>query len=300
MSDYKYLLGTARPPFLVLTPACVALGWACAALSGQAFHWGDALLVLLGALCAHISVNTFNEYFDFRSELDLHTLRTPFSGGSGTLPAHPGLAPATLALALASLLVCMGVGLYFVTRHATQLLPLGVVGVVLIVAYTRWITRSALLCLVAPGLGFGTLMVLGTQLALTGQASTAAWAASAVPFFLVNNLLLLNQFPDVQADAGAGRRHLLVRAGPQVASRYYVGMTVAAYASLVLAVALGWLPAGALAGLLGLALAAPAALDVARRWNDVGALRGAMGRNVGANLATPAFMALGMGLQTLL
>lgn len=297
MFEMKQLLGTARLPFLVLTPACIGLGWAGAALSTTPFPWSDALWVLVGALCAHVSVNAFNEYLDFRSALDLHTVRTPFSGGSGTLPAHPHLAQATLVLAVLSLLLCIGIGLYFVAYRGLALLPIGLLGVLLVLAYTRWITRHPLLCLVAPGLGFGPLMVVGTSVALGGQYSTAALVASLVPFFLCNNLLLLNQFPDVQADRQAGRQHLLVQKGPRAASRYFAAMTVAAYASLVLGVAAGALPWGALAGLLGLALALPATRTVLRHYNYVQALLPAMGQNVGANLLTPTLMALGMVLQ---
>jgi 1,4-dihydroxy-2-naphthoate octaprenyltransferase len=299
MPNLKLLLGTARLPFLVLTPACIALGWACAARANSPFPWGDALLVLLGALCAHISVNAFNEYLDFDSQLDFHTAKTPFSGGSGTLPAHPHLASATRALALGSLFVCMAIGVYFMARQGLALLPLGLCGVVLVVAYTRWITRSPTLCLITPGLGFGPLMVVGTAVALTGQYTPMALAASLVPFFLVNNLLLLNQFPDVAADRQAGRRHLLVQQGPKVASRYFAAMHIAAYASLLLDVALGLLPTGALLGLLGLALAIPATLTTLRKYEDVPALLPAMGQNVGANLLTPALMAAGMVLQRL-
>lgn len=300
MTNLTLLLGTARLPFLVLTPACIGLGWTLASENSLAFAWRDALLVLFGALCAHVSVNAFNEYLDYRSGLDLATQKTPFSGGSGTLPTHPHLAPATLALALTALALCAGVGMYFVWLRGMALLPLGLAGLLLVVAYTRWVTRFAWLCLVAPGLGFGPLMVLGTDLALTGQYHLSTWLASLTPFFLVNNLLLLNQFPDVEADRQAGRRHLLVRYGPVLASRLFVAMTVAAYAVPLLAVGLGWLPWGALATLGGLVLAVPAARDVIRHRDDVPALLPAMGRNVGANLLTPVLMAAGITLQTLI
>ena len=299
MPDLKLLLGTARRPFLVLTPACIALGWACAAPSLAPFPWGQALWVLLGALSAHVSVNAFNEYLDFDSQLDFHTQKTPFSGGSGTLPAHPHLAGATRALAFGSLLLCIAIGVHFMGQQGMALLPLGLGGVVLVVAYTRWITRSPLLCLLAPGLGFGPLMVVGTAVALTGHYSSTALAASLVPFFLVNNLLLLNQFPDVAADRQAGRRHLLVQKGPRVASRYFAAMHGAAYASLALGVAAGLLPTGALLGLLGLGLAIPATRTTLRQHHDVAALLPAMGQNVGANLLTPALMATGMVVQRL-
>ena len=76
-----------------------------------------AHLVLTAALAAHISVNTFNEYFDLRSGLDLNTQRTPFSGGSGALPQHPEMARAVLAMAVCSLLVTAAIGLYFIREH---------------------------------------------------------------------------------------------------------------------------------------------------------------------------------------
>ena len=56
--------------------------------------------VFIGAISAHIGVNTFNEYADFKSGLDSLTRRTPFSGGSGSLPQNPALATAVLYIAI--------------------------------------------------------------------------------------------------------------------------------------------------------------------------------------------------------
>ncbi|MDO8250732.1 MAG: prenyltransferase [Rhodoferax sp.] len=294
MSKPFLWLGPARLPFLVLTPACIVLGVACVQWTHGHVKLLEALLVLLGAVAAHISVNAFNEYQDFHSGLDALTQRTPFSGGSGVLPAHPELAGSTLAMAVGCLAVSIGVGLYFVALRGAALLPLGVAGVALVLAYTQWITRHPLLCLIAPGLGFGPLMILGTQVALTGEYSASAAAASLLPFFLVNNLLLLNQFPDAEADRRVGRRHILVTSGPAVAARWYMVLTVLAFASIALGVLLGLLPAGALLGLLGLVLAWPTARDVLAHALDVERLLPAMGRNVLISLLTPVLMAIGI------
>lgn len=294
MSKPFLWLGPARLPFLVLTPACILLGVACVEWTHGHVKLPEALLVLLGAVAAHISVNAFNEYQDFHSGLDALTQRTPFSGGSGVLPAHPELAGSTLAMAVGCLAVSIGVGLYFVALRGAALLPLGVAGVALVLAYTRWITRHPLLCLIAPGLGFGPLMILGTQVALTGEYSASAGAASLLPFFLVNNLLLLNQFPDAEADRRVGRRHLLITSGPVMAARWYAALTVLAFASIALGVLLGLLPAGALLGLLGLVLAWPTARDVLAHALDVERLLPAMGRNVLVSLLTPVLMAIGI------
>ena len=100
MTINKNILGPMRVPFLILTPACVLLGIATAARSGLPIHPLQVLMVLIGAICTHISVNAFNEYGDFKSGLDARTQRTPFSGGSGTLPAHPNMAKTALITAL--------------------------------------------------------------------------------------------------------------------------------------------------------------------------------------------------------
>ncbi|NMM13417.1 MAG: prenyltransferase [Rhodoferax sp.] len=294
MSKPFLWLGPARLPFLVLTPACVLLGVACVQWTHGHVNLLEAALVLLGAMAAHVSVNAFNEYQDFHSGLDAMTQRTPFSGGSGVLPAHPELAGTTLALAVGCLAVSMGVGLYFVALRGPALMPLGIAGVTLVLLYTQWITRHPLLCLMAPGLGFGPLMILGTHVALTGEYSGTAVAASLVPFFLVNNLLLLNQFPDAEADRRVGRRHLLVTAGAAVAARWYAALTGLAFLSLPLGVLLGLLPAGALLGLLTLALALPTVRDVLTHARTVERLLPAMARNVLINLLTPVLMAIGI------
>ena len=67
----------------------------------------------------------------------LRTTRTPFSGGSGTLPAHPEASRGALAVALVALAVTAAVGLRFLLRWGWDLLPLGLLGLLAIVLYTR-------------------------------------------------------------------------------------------------------------------------------------------------------------------
>ena len=148
--------------------------------------------------------------------------------------------------------------------------------------------------LLAPGLGFGPFMVVGTQLALTGQHGAAAWAASVVPLAGVSGLLLLNQFPDVDADRNVGRRHLPMLLGRPQAARVWAVLQGLGYAGLVAAVALHALPLAALLGLLTLPLALAVARGALAHADDLGALLPTLGRNVAYTLATPALVALGM------
>jgi 1,4-dihydroxy-2-naphthoate octaprenyltransferase len=297
MNTLKSLLGPMRLPFLILTPACVAVGVGTAYMQTGTINWLHILLVLVGAVSAHICVNAFNEYFDFKSGLDAKTTRTPFSGGSGTLQAKPEMERAALLLSLTSLAVTAAIGLYFVNLQGWQLLPVGILGLVLLVTYTNWWIRSPLVCLLAPGLGFGILMVMGTHFALAGSFSWASFVASLVPTFLVSNLLLLNQFPDVEADQSIGRRHYPITIGRVASSRVYTVFLLLAYLSIVAGVLMKILPPFSLLALLTAILAVRVVQGVTRNADDIPNLIPFMGMNVIINLATPVLLAIGIFIQ---
>jgi len=296
--------GSARLPFLVLTPACLvlAVAWSQQVLrvSGGSLSVLDVLLVTLGALAAHVSVNALNEHHDFGSGLDQRTQRTPFSGGSGVLPANPALAQRVWWMGASGLALAGCMGLTLLWRHPViwpALLPLGLLGLAVVVAYTPWLTRHPLLCLMAPGLGFGPLMGLGTQLVLSqALTSTGAWL-SLIPFALVNNLLLLNQFPDVEADRSVGRLTLPMLWGRPACVPVLAGQFLLAYGVLVALVASAALPWQALLGCLTAPLAWRVWRSARQHADDIPALLPAMGLNVVVNLLTPVLVAAGLALS---
>jgi 1,4-dihydroxy-2-naphthoate octaprenyltransferase len=123
-------------PFLILTPACVLLGFGSAMWRSGSVSLVYLVLGFIGALSAHISVNSFNEYFDFKSGLDFETKRTPFSGGSGILPKRPEKAPSVLNTGFATFAIRAVIGLYFLYVRGLSLLPLGFIGLFIVFSYT--------------------------------------------------------------------------------------------------------------------------------------------------------------------
>jgi 1,4-dihydroxy-2-naphthoate octaprenyltransferase len=162
-------------------------------------------------------------------------------------------------------------------------------------AYTPWLTRNPVLCLVAPGTGFGLLMVMGTDFALTGTYTWTAAFAALIPFFLVNNLLLLNQFPDVGADRGAGRRHLPIVAGKAAAARVYGLFHLLVPLTILAGILIGVMPPTVLLGILVAPLMFINVRKVLRRADaDTEELLGAMGGNVLLNLVIPVLVGVGL------
>lgn len=293
----KNFLGVIRAPFLLLTPVCMSLGVVTAYLSHGIVNWPNLIFAVTAGLCAHISVNALNEYIDFKNGLDYNTIKTPFSGGSGTLVKQPEFALATLYVGLVSLLITVVCGLYLIITAGWGLLPFGIAGVFIIAAYTPWINRYAFLCLIAPGLAFGPIMVIGTHYALTGEYSLMNTWVSLVPFFLVSNLLLLNQFPDVEADRDAGRRHLPIRIGRRASGLVFGAFLCMVYLAMILAVWMGVFPASALLGLITMPVALFIFIRVRSVPDSIEQLVPSMGLNVLIVLATPLLLSTGLYLS---
>lgn len=291
------LAGTARPSFLVLTPACVFLGVAVA--GGPTAGPGQYVLLsiaLAGAFLAHVSVNMLNEYEDFRNGLDLATVRTPFSGGSGTLPKRPEGAQLALQGGRAALAGTLLTGAVLLHYRGPALLPLGLLGLLLVATYSSHIVRWPLACLVAPGLGFGMVMVMGTAFVMAGEYSTSAFVAALVPFFLVSNMLMLNQFPDVEPDRSAGRRNLPITVGRRASSVVYGAFLGCALLAIGAGISGGHLPgSAAVAAVPG--LAAPLlAVRVYRHADDMDALPSLLGWNVVLTVAMIVLLGVGVML----
>ena len=251
----KTVMQSMRIPFLALTVACVFLGASTVVASGETINLALLLLALLGALLAHISVNTLNEYFDFKSGLDFKTIKTQFSGGSGALPQNPEMAATVLSVGIISSLALFLIGSFFVWHYGAGIVPIGITGLLLITTYTGWVNRHPLICLFAPGLGFGFLMVAGTQFVLLGQYTALSWQLGVIPFFLVNNLLLLNQYPDIRADAEAGRYHFPIAYGIQRSNLVYGLFALLTMVTIIAYVLSGLLPTVSLLALLPMPLA---------------------------------------------
>jgi 1,4-dihydroxy-2-naphthoate octaprenyltransferase len=283
-----------RPPFLILAPVCAFLAISVVAYqSPTSITFLKVLLVVIGAIAAHISVNTFNEYFDFKSGLDFKTMKTPFSGGSGALPASPGKARIALLEGIISAAVVIVIGIYIMLTSTSQILPLGLLGLLIIITYTVWLNRIPFLCLIAPGIGFGSLMVVGSGLALSGDYSGTLILGSFIPFFLVSNLLLLNQFPDVEPDKSIGRLHYPILIGRKKSAVIYGVFMALTYVTIIVGVLTGLFPLWTLLGLLSLILTVPVVKGVYNNPDDIQKLIPFMGQNVLITLITPVLVGIG-------
>jgi len=284
-----------RPQFLILPVVLSFLGTCIAWYDGH-FHLGHAILAFVGLLLAHISVNVLNDYHDFKSGVDLATKRTPFSGGSGMLPAALLKPGDVLRFGIICFLLAAAIGIYFVVVTGWPLLPLLLVGGLCILLYTPFILKKSWPEW-SPGVGLGTLPVLGAYFIQANEYTWPVVIASIPSGILVHNLLFLNEFPDVDADVTANRKTLPITMGKERASIIYSALTVLMYLWIIGWVIAGNMPVYSLIALLTVPFATKAVLG-ARKYQDMNRLMPAMANNVLVVLLTQLFMGIGYILAT--
>lgn len=291
----KTWFAETRPQFLLLSVLLVLVGSAAAAADG-AFSWLKFGLSMAGLVLLHTGCNVLNDYHDFRSGIDLATRRTPFSGGSGFLPSGALPASGALALGAGALVAGSAVGLVLAWMSSWELLLIGVAGVFVAATYNPLLSK-VMLGEIAAGLGLGFLPVIGTYFVQHGTV-TSEVAFLAVPVgILTHNLLLLNEFPDAEADRAGGRRHMVIVFGPVWAGRFYAFLNGLIYAWIVAGVILGLTPAWTLLALLTFPLAVRGAVGALFQWDEHEKLIPAQGANVGMVLATQGLLAAGIFLS---
>ncbi|MFA5182604.1 MAG: prenyltransferase [Syntrophales bacterium] len=292
---FEGIITIIRLPFLILALILGILGasvaWYESRRFGSPFNLGYAFLATFGLLLAHAAVNIFNEYFDCRSGLDYRTRRTQFSGGSGAIPHGLLTVPEALWLGITCFLFLIPIGVFFILMKGWMLVPLLVLAALLIVLYTPLILKMGYPEW-SPGLGLGILPVMGAYFVHTGAYTLTAFIASMPSFFLVHNLLLLNEFPDVEADITVKRRTLPIVFGKKKAAGVFSCVTLMVYLWIVGAVMLRYMPAFTLLALLTL----PIAFQVIRgafRYDEKEIFLAAMMKNVQVVLLTQALIAAG-------
>lgn len=288
MPTIAALSGISRGPFLLLPIALIATATAAASCAGT---WVPlyAGMALVGLLALHIAVDAINEARDAETGIDFQTERTPFSGGSGTIPSGALSIRFAYIWGLGFAALGAGIGVWFLIEVGTVMLPIFALGALAVLAYTHLLLRIGLGEIFA-GLGLGGLPVVGAALIHNGTVPDAAIAAAIPATFMTFNLLLLNEFPDADVDRRGGRQHLVILLGRKVAALVFFAAGIGVPLSLAASVAVGWLPPLCL-----LAVIPTVAIFPALRWAltdpESNPPVPAMGGNVAWNLSTHAVLA---------
>jgi 1,4-dihydroxy-2-naphthoate octaprenyltransferase len=296
-------LRAIRLPFLTATVVPVVLGSTAAWHAAGGFIWSRFWMALAGALLIHVGANLANEYGDHVTGNDAANLTpTPVSGGSRVIQEGLIAPRAILGASLASLALGASFGLYLNSLvQGNTVLALGVTGIFLGYFYSGAPLRLGYRGLgeLAVAVGFGPLMVVGSYYVQVETLSSDAFLISAPVGILIALVLLINGFPDRDADRAVGKRTLVVILGKRRAVTLYHTLLVVAYASVAVPAALGALPPSTLVVLLSLPLAWRAYTVSKDSYERVDELLPASAATIGLHSLFGLLLALGLALDRL-
>jgi 1,4-dihydroxy-2-naphthoate octaprenyltransferase len=271
MTDSKLQAGfwrLADPKISITSAAAMAIGAALAA--GHAnFSWFWLLILGLAMFCMEVAKNAWGDIYDYDSGTDLAVKpedRTNFSGGKrvlvdGILSRRQTWAIAALfaglGLALGALIVCVRAPSVFWPGALGLVLGWSYHGPPLQLAYRGFGELDVVIC-------YGPLIALSTYVVMTGHyAADPVWLSLPLGVFTAA-FLWVNEFPDYEADRGAGKSNLVARLGKRRAARTLPLIYAFGFLLLTALPALTGMPAQIMLGFLALPAAAAAAYWVLR------------------------------------
>jgi 1,4-dihydroxy-2-naphthoate octaprenyltransferase len=203
-------VSAARPRTLPAAVAPVLVGSALAARH-HAFQPMAAGLCLAFALLVQVGTNFANDYYDFLKGAD-----TPERVGPRRAVAAGLVPPGTMKAAMIGVFAAaFAVGLGLLPYGGPGILAVGLASIACGYAYTGGPWPLAYL-----GLGdlfvflfFGLVAVAGTDYVQAGRLSREAILAGTGVGLLAANILVVNNYRDVETDAKAGKRTLVVQFG---------------------------------------------------------------------------------------
>lgn len=251
-----------RLPFLTGSLLPVALATALAYWETGAWHPGFLGLTALGVGALHLGANLLNDYYDAFGSDPLNVYATPFSGGSRVIQNQELSAASVWAMAYLFFGVAVLCGLALILLGRPWVALLGLFGLL-----AGYLYSASPVQLMSAGIGeltiflaFGPPLSWGAYYVQTGSFSPVGLAVGLPLGFLITAILWINEFPDLEADAAAAKRHLVVRLGLRRSRRVYAALMLAPFASLFFLLEYYRLPGVILAGLVAL----PAAISAVR------------------------------------
>ena len=212
----KTLSGAAVPVMIG-----VALAYADRALYG--FNIVPALLCFLFAFLMQIDENFINDCFDYINGNDDETRLGPKRAcAQGWIKVEN----MRYAIAVTTFLACMA-GFPLIIYGGTEMILIGVFCVIFCFLYTTHLSYIGMGDVLVM-LFFGIVPVCATYYLQTGTVTSAVFVASFACGFVIDTLLLVNNYRDIDNDRRAGKCTLVVRLGAAAGRRMYLYVGVGA------------------------------------------------------------------------
>jgi len=260
-----------RPKFFPASVLPVVVGSAWGALAVGGFNIYVFVLALVATVCVHAASNVLNDVGDDAIGTDPRNEQRiyPYTGGSRFIQTGILSQQSMARLGITLIVIATLAGLALFLDRGPTVITFGLIGIALGVLYSLGPVKLATLGLgeTAVAVAFGVLPVTGAAW-LQGAAIDTPLILFSIPVSAwVAAILLINEVPDVDADAACGKNTLPVRLGLRATANLYFAVHVLAAATVIVLAVQGALPL--LAPLVPIGL-------LALGWKAAAGIRGGM------------------------
>jgi len=233
----------SRPPFHIVGILPFILGSFLAYRLTSVFNLEVFILGVSGVIMIMLSTYHSGEYFDYKGDILSNQLhKNQFAGGTRMLPS--GKIPPAIALwtSVITFIVAAAIGiiLQFVFKTGPYTLILGALG-----AFSGFFYSTPPVRLVQRGIGeifigfcYGWLPVASAYYIQTGAIAPVIHLLGIPIGLSIINVILLNEFPDYEADKATDKKNLLYRIGKQKGIILY--MAISLLTSLTMLTSVFW------------------------------------------------------------
>ena len=209
-NSFKAWLLAARPKTLTgaSVPVMIALAMAYTDLQGNGFRIIPAVLCALFAFVMQIDANFVNDYFDFISGKDDEQRLGP---ARACAMGWIDVAKMKVGIVITTVIACI-IGLPLVIYGGVEMILVGALCVVFCFLYTTLLASRGLgdlLVLVF----FGIVPVCATYYLQTDTCTWVVFLASLACGLVIDTLLVVNNYRDIDNDRRAGKKTLIVMIG---------------------------------------------------------------------------------------
>ncbi len=290
LADPKIWIASTMPMLLAASLAFL--------VRPETFDWRWFFLAILAVYLIEIGKNALNEYVDFRSGVDPAVdaeHRTPFSGGKKTIVDGLLTPGQTLWIAGLTFSAAAAIGLLMVWQRSVHLIYFGIAGIGLAILYSLPPFKLAYRGWgeITVGFVFGPLLIAGMYWLMALRLDPAPLLLSLTPGAQIAAVLVINEFPDYEADRDGNKRNWVVRLGKQKSVGLYAALFAVSYFTLILSAIItgSWFW---LLGLLSAPIAVRAIRVAARHYNDIRQLTQANAMTVQAYILTDLLLVIGV------
>lgn len=224
-NSFKAWLLAARPKTLTgaSVPVMIALAMAYTDLQGNGFRIIPAVLCALFAFVMQIDANFVNDYFDFISGKDDEQRLGP---ARACAMGWIDVAKMKVGIVITTVIACI-IGLPLVIYGGVEMILVGALCVVFCFLYTTLLASRGLgdlLVLVF----FGIVPVCATYYLQTDTCTWVVFLASLACGLVIDTLLVVNNYRDIDNDRRAGKKTLIVKIGADKGRLLYLWLGIIA------------------------------------------------------------------------